>query len=64
MVMTISVKKFLTVLTDKISIDPMQFRPSVKIHFPVEFQVISNMLLFYLFIGPTVDVTNGLRLHR
>jgi hypothetical protein len=35
----------------------MQFRPSVKVHFPVEFQVISDMLLFYLFIGHTVDVT-------
>lgn len=41
----------------KISIVPMQFRPSVKVHFPVEFQVISDMLLFYLFIGHTVDVT-------
>jgi hypothetical protein len=50
----------LMILRDKISIDPVQFRPSVKVHFPVELQVISDML-FCLLIGPTVDVTNGLR---
>jgi hypothetical protein len=38
----------------KISLDPILYRPSAKIYFPVEFKVISNIL-------PNVEVTNGIR---
>jgi hypothetical protein len=30
----------------KISVDPLLFRPSAKIYFQVEFQVISNAFMF------------------
>jgi hypothetical protein len=40
MMSAVSVKKFLTVSMDKSS-----YRPSTKIHFPVEFQVITNVYM-------------------
>jgi hypothetical protein len=43
--LTISVK-LLTVLTDKISVDPILYSLSAKIYFPVEFKVISKIFLF------------------
>jgi hypothetical protein len=45
--LTISVKTFLSLDGQmKISVDPILYRPYVKIYFLVEFQIISNIFLF------------------
>jgi hypothetical protein len=52
---TMSLKKFLTALTDKlkyeVSIDYVLNRPSAKINFPAIFKIISNIFLVTSYLG-------------
>jgi hypothetical protein len=51
-------KKFLTALTDKVSVDPILQRPSANIRFAVEFHIYSIPVHFP--VGSTIEVTNGI----
>jgi hypothetical protein len=53
--------KFLTILTGKISIDTILYKSFAKIHFSVEFPVMSNIFLFISYYGFVVKMTNDSR---
>jgi hypothetical protein len=45
----------------KTSSDPIPYRISARIHFPVEFQAMFNIFLFISPVGSSMEVTNDIR---